>query len=351
MDKSLMDGHKLHLWPKDVAEWLWGDKPPGPITMEVSLTNRCNQKCSFCAFDYEKTRYDLDPDILKTFLSEGFSFGLRGVTLAGEGEPLMWGPPLRELTDIKALRFGLMTNGIILKPALWDELNDSFEWIRFSISALDHDLYVRLHGATNGEGLFDNLQYVCENKGNTTIGVQCLLAHNSASEWSDVIDLAQRVVGLGIDYFTVKPYSQHPKSINKGPQDYDQTMLTELEERLSRVCGPKLIFRRFSFGRCAATHTRRPYRRCRAAPFFHVMASDGHIYPCAQFIGDPNWRLGNMYVQSFRDFHFSQHRKSLLLNLRHEFDCINCRLPCRLDAGNEYLHEVYNSKTAHRAFI
>ncbi|MDR0882739.1 MAG: radical SAM protein, partial [Candidatus Adiutrix sp.] len=89
VDQYRIDGHKLHLHPRRVADWLEG-REIAPIYMEISPSGACNHRCSFCGLDFMgyKPRF-LSADILCERLREMGEAGLKSVMFAGEGEPFL----------------------------------------------------------------------------------------------------------------------------------------------------------------------------------------------------------------------------------------------------------------------
>src|ERR1035437_6949238 len=89
-DKFNIDGHKLHLHPERVAQWLVDPVNTYPIYVEISPVGHCNHRCSFCAVDYVGYKPEsLDADVLADRLYEMGRLGVKSIMFAGEGEPLL----------------------------------------------------------------------------------------------------------------------------------------------------------------------------------------------------------------------------------------------------------------------
>lgn len=337
-----LDAQKLSLHPYRVTAWLDG-KVTYPMTAEISPTNRCNQNCSFCAFDYRRSTETLNQQELHR-LSCGIAQLRNGRTLSvhfgGEGEPTLnphLGSAMRRLAA-DGVRIGMTTNGMDLNTQY---LMRYMTWIRFSINAIVHEIYAKLHGVKK-ECLDDVLEALkacvavkkAENL-KTTIGVQCLWFPENEQQ----IDLlASAVRDLGVDYFAVKPYSQHPESTRRCLVDYSQNLET-MERRLWKLktdtfC-PHVRMQALS-----DTREKKDYEHCPAAAFFAFVASDGGVYPCAQFVGNHDYCFGNVRLQTWEEVITSSRRKHVLEGLRYEHDVATCRQPCRLNAANRYLNRV-----------
>jgi radical SAM protein with 4Fe4S-binding SPASM domain len=90
--------------------------------LELHITDVCNSNCYFCnQKDLRIQGKEIDFGILKSFLTQMKSYGLRGVRISGGGEPTTYSR-LDDLLDlllflqIKLIRFD--TNGISLTPEL-----------------------------------------------------------------------------------------------------------------------------------------------------------------------------------------------------------------------------------------
>ena len=62
----------------------------------------------------------------------------------------------------------------------------------------------------------------------TTLGVQCILLPDNKNQ---LVNMAKELREIGVDYFTVKPYSQHLHSMNTFSIDYEE--MFDLEKELS----------------------------------------------------------------------------------------------------------------------
>ena len=87
-DKYNIDGHKLHLHPERVSQWLNGETI-APLYIEISPSGTCNHRCIFCSMDFMgyKKRF-LDSAVMYERLRECGKLGVRAVMFAGEGERL-----------------------------------------------------------------------------------------------------------------------------------------------------------------------------------------------------------------------------------------------------------------------
>ncbi len=343
-DQIRMDSHKLIFHPQRVAEWLNGENIY-PIELEVGLTNACNHRCIFCAVDY--TGYQstmLDADLFRKNIKEFASKGVKSIIYAGEGEPLLHKNAVDLINETKKLGIdaAMSTNGVLLTKEASKECLASLTWIRFSTAAITDQTYEKIHQCRKGD-----LQIVLQNmqeavrvkkdqKAATTIGVQMLLLPDNKDE---VLKMAQELRKIGVDYFTVKPFSQHPQSGNILQVDYQEMMDVEKEIKEIETDEYKIYFRAHSMEKLAC---RREYTQCLALPFMVYIDAKGNLWPCIVFMGKEEWKYGNLYEESFVQIWEGSRRKELI-RIFAEMDLEkNCRELCRLDEMNKYLKELKN---------
>lgn len=341
-DKIRMDSHKLIFHPERVAGWQKGENIY-PIELEVSLTNACNHRCIFCAVDY--TGYQptmLDKDILKKNIPEFAKKGVKSIIYAGEGEPLLHknAPDIINRTKENGIDAAMSTNGVLLTPDVSKECLASLTWIRFSTAAITDRTYEKIHQCRQGDlslvlsNMEEAVRVKRDQKASTTIGVQLLLLPDNKRE---VVPMAKELKQIGVDYFTVKPFSQHPQSRNILQVDYQEMM--DVEQELIELATEdyKIYFRAHSMQKLTC---RRDYSQCLALPFMVYIDAKGNLWPCIVFMGNKELSYGNLYQESFQDIWEGDRRKQLVEYFSKMDLEQNCRELCRLDEMNKYLNEL-----------
>ncbi len=341
-DKIKMDSHKLIFHPERVAGWQRGENIY-PIELEVSLTNACNHRCIFCAVDY--TGYQptmLDKDILKKNIPEFAKKGVKSIIYAGEGEPLLHknAPDIINRTKENGIDAAMSTNGVLLTPDVSKECLASLTWIRFSTAAITDRTYEKIHQCRQGDlslvlsNMEEAVRVKRDQKASTTIGVQLLLLPDNKRE---VVPMAKELKQIGVDYFTVKPFSQHPQSRNILQVDYQEMM--DVEQELIELATEdyKIYFRAHSMQKLTC---RRDYSQCLALPFMVYIDAKGNLWPCIVFMGNKELSYGNLYQESFQDIWEGDRRKQLVEYFSKMDLEQNCRELCRLDEMNKYLNEL-----------
>lgn len=342
MDNIRMDSHKLLYHPQRVADWMDG-KTIYPIEIEIGLSGACNHRCIFCAVDYMGYQPNfLDTKIVLDTLKVLADKGLKSVIYSGEGEPLLHKDA--SLIIAKTKEFGidaaLATNGVLFTKDKAEKCLHALTWIRFSIAAATEETYQKIQRGKPGDfgrvlkNLEDSVAIKREKKLRTTLGAQLLLLPENRDE---VVMLAKTLREIGLDYLTVKPFSQHPSSIAKRTVDYSET--DALAEELKNIATDtfQIHFRRQSMENVAHEKS---YDRCHALPFMTHIDAKGKVFPCIAFVGDENLSYGNLYEKSFVGIWENSHTVKIMNTFCGDYLRNKCRKACRLDEMNKYLHEL-----------
>lgn len=344
MDDFRIDSHKLIFHVERLAQWLKG-KPVCPLYLEIAPSGGCNHRCIFCALDYlmYKPQF-LDTGVLLSAVKQAAKIGVKSIMYAGEGEPLLH----KDIADIigatkkAGIDVSVTTNGVLLTKELARKILKSLSWIRISLNAGSPATYGRIHRTqpADFERVLGNLRDAVAVKRKmaltTTIGVQFLLIPENVDE---VLLLAGKLKKIGIDYFTVKPYSQHPLSGSHIDGKFRYGRYLEMGERLRRLEDKnfKVAFRNVTMRRLEAV---KDYRRCLGLPFWAYINAAGDVYACSAFLDDRNFCFGNIYREDFASIIRGRRRREVLGRVSATLDVARCRQACRLDKINSYLWEL-----------
>lgn len=352
-DKYRLDSHKLMLHPKRVAEWLeQGDVYP--LTIELSPSGSCNHRCQFCAFDY--LGYEpgfLELDMLRKNLQQMGQCGVKSIVLAGEGEPLLH-PDIAEIASLvtaNGMDAAMASNGVLFTPERAAQLLPHLTWIRFSVNAGTAKTHHAIHQgqADDFTKVLTNLRAAVALKKQhgwrTTLGVQMLLMPENCDE---VLAFAKELKEIGVDYFSVKPYSQHPKSVNKLKQNMQYRELLDLEPELTALSddGYQVIFRSHAMKKLGCE---RRYSRCWGLPFWAYVDAKANVWACLAYVGETDFCFGNMAEQDFTTLWQGEKRRKVMDKVA-KLDLEQCRENCRLDEINAYLEKLKNP-SGHSNFI
>lgn len=339
-----MDSHKLIYHPGTVCRWLQGEDIY-PIEIEISPSGACNHRCVFCAVDYLGYEpFFLDKDIILRDIRQMALKGLKSVICSGEGEPLLNRDMPLIANEIKAcgVDVAMSTNGALFTIDKLEECLHSFTWVRYSVASMEEESYDLIQRGNKGDlkRVKQNLRdavTIKRKKGlRTTLGVQCLLLSENKHQ---IVEMACELKDIGVDYFTVKPYSQHLHSNNTQVIDYEE--LLELENEV-KACETEHFSVFFRANAMRKMHKNKNYAVCYGLPFMTHIDAKGNVWPCVAHIGDSDYMYGNIYDHSFEDIWSGQRKKDIIDKINSSDINIICREACRLDEINKYLYELKN---------
>jgi len=352
-----IDGHKLYWHLDKVAAWQTGELIP-PVYVEISPVSFCNHNCIFCGLDFAQGEpLSLNADILCYRLQEMASLGVKSIMLAGEGEPLLHKDIVRIVSTAKnaGIDVSITTNGTLGNCELWSELLPHLSWLRFSMDAGSADVHSKVHRVDERmfEKTTDSIRAalgVRKNNGyDVTIGVQYLMIQQNLHDIENAIQLYD---SIGVDYLSIKPYSEHPQMLNKSGFVYSQEMLRKVESLIESYRGntsTQLIYRKVATENYAGGNI--GFTACRALPFWGYISSKGDFHTCSVFLNDKRFVVGNIYNDDMKQILFGERRKESI-----KYGCndlkvgYECRLNCRMARINEFL-EFISNKPQHVNFI
>lgn len=309
-----------------------------PITIELSLTNKCNLSCVWCSDNSLRKRamIDIDFDLLLRLLDDLALHNTKGLVIEGGGEPTLY-PHFRETllyAKEKGLRVGLITNGVNV-PYL--DLVDEFDWIRFSLDAANQKQYLEGKGRDCFNQVVANIREVAQrrNRDCVTIGVAYVLTANNENGLEDLILNLRRI---NVDYMQIRPVIDHPEIM---PRNLNLSYLNKYSTRTFAVTIHNMVENVVS-GNLGLP--------CRAHSLSTVIAASGDVYLCGR-LNKYDWiePLGNLADSSFHDIWHGRERIRQS-NMVADGDFCRERCPeCRLTKYNRLIQGVKMIKT--RNFI
>lgn len=325
-----------------MARWLLGENIY-PIEIEISPSGSCNHRCVFCAVDYIGYQPSfLDKDIILRDIRQMSRKGLKSVICSGEGEPLLNKDMPDIANEIKAcgVDVAMSTNGVLFTKDKINECIQAFTWIRFSVASMEQSSYDQIQRGKPDDlervkaNLADAVQVKKDKKLKTTLGVQCLLLPENMAQ---LPDMAKQIREIGVDYLTVKPYSQHLHSENTFQIDYNVMLELEQDIRQYETDDFSVYFRANAMKKM---HHKKCYSECYGLPFMTHIDAKGNVWPCVAHIGTEEFCYGNIYEQTFEEMWEGNKRKQIIKKLNTLNINKVCRDACRLDEINKYLDEL-----------
>jgi radical SAM protein with 4Fe4S-binding SPASM domain len=218
---------------------------------------------------------------------------------------------------------------------MMDNLLPILSWIKFSVDSGTGDTYSYLHGTNERDykRVLDNISKSSFKKRlkkyKVKIGVQSILFESNID---NMLHLAKILKYLKPDYFVVKPYSEHNKSINNELKSPTKEQLNIFIKGMQLYKQDfEFIYRDIAFSN---VKEEKSYNICYGKDFMAYIDTLGNVYSCINFIGNNDYIYGNIYRESFKNIW--KNKKEINPNIK------ECRTICRLDNINNYLWELKN---------
>lgn len=280
-----------------------GDRLSAPMSAHIYPTYKCNENCFFC---YNKTKQHLHIMTSEQFektcklIDELYAMGVPTLNFLG-GEPLIYFSSLIELLNYSNNRFylGLASNGVgdvgFTEERSKLLRNISNLDIRISLHSIDaqtHDSIVGYKGA------FDRALISIKNL--VKYGVRCTwsclpLKNNK----NTIVEMVLYAKSLGMSGFHM--LNPHPTE-QFGPSHdlwLTQDEKMEMIEKLKEVDESSDFFDvTFSNWYCRLENAKKPSDMCGAIDEIIEIDEVGDCYPCSIVLGDPKFKMGNLFVES-----------------------------------------------------
>lgn len=334
------------LYSKDDYEQYANMMVASPIkAMCLHVAHDCNLRCKYCfasTGDFGKGRKLLDAETGKKaidFLLK-YSKGRRNLELDFfGGEPLMNFDVVKEVVEYarskekeynKVFRFTMTTNGVLLDDEKIDYLNKEMSNIVLSLDGRK-DINDQIRPSVNGKGSYDIIvpkyQKLVKQRGVNEgdydqYYVRGTFTKHNLDFSKDVMHLNE----LGFDQISVEPvvspeYEDYAITEKELPRIFEEYEKLAVDMINLKKQGKGFNFFHFMIdleqGPCAIKRL----RGCGCGNEYVAVTPDGDVYPCHQFVGMEDWKMGSVHDLSV-DFEKKDYfAKS---NVYGKEDCKNC---------------------------
>jgi cyclic pyranopterin phosphate synthase len=341
---------RLHQW--------WRGDNVYPITLELGPATVCNHYCTWCMHGayFGKHRNDagvvksnpdnsiMKFDFYKRVLDECIPLGIKSVILSGSGEPFM-NPEIGrfiEYTSQSGVDLALITNGSVIRERHIDPAVSCATWIRVSLDAGTSETRQRVHRTAEDdfENTLANMRRMAEAKrrlrANVQLGAQIALCPENVHE---IYEVARVSKDCGMDYTQIKPVIFHPKTSDAQlEREFFLNALESARDTRRKLEDDhfKVYVKEDQFGAILAdNHEVGVYEEC-YANFFPIIEANGIVYYCSQTRGLPEFALGDLNRNTFREIWESPRRQEIFRSI----DIRKCQPICRCHPINKSLWAI-----------
>ncbi len=286
--------------------------------MCLNVAHDCQLRCLYCFAshgDFGGDRCLMDERTAKNsidflILNSNERYNLE-VDFFG-GEPIMnfevikrtveYARKMEKIHD-KNFRFTVTTNGLGLDDDKIDFLNSEMSNIVMSLDGRKEvNDFMRV--TSSGSGCYDiiieNFLKIVKKRGNKDYYIRGTYTNRNVDFAKDVIHL----YNLGFKKISLEPvviddcfeYSLSDLDMDKVEQEYD--ILSEWYYNTKKV-DPELLFFHFNVDFNNTTCLTKRLKGCGCGNDYIAVAPDGNIYPCHQFVGKPEYLMGNVNSNIF----------------------------------------------------
>lgn len=308
--------------------------------MCLHIAHDCNLRCKYCfagtgEFHGERMlmRADTGKKALDFLIAHSGNRRHLEVDLFG-GEPLMNFSAVKEIVAYgrelekkhgKEISFTITTNGVGLNDEIIDYLNTEMNNVVLSLDGRKtvHDA---LRPTVNGKGSYDiiveNAKKLVAKRGDKEYYIRGTFTSQNLDFTEDVKHMAE----LGFDRVSIEPvvlgedspYALKDSDLNRILSEYD-TLATYLFER--EKSGKHIVFFHFMIDLGNGPCLKKRITGCGAGSEYVAITPDGDIYPCHQFVGEENYKMGSVLSDAFNE---DMQREFLNCNILTKDACKAC---------------------------
>ncbi len=287
-------------------------------SMCLHISHDCNLRCKYCfasTGDFGKGRKLMPVETGKKAIDFLLTHSGNRHNLELDffgGEPLMNWDAVKEIVDYarskeeefnKKFRFTVTTNGVLLNDENIDYINKEMKNVVLSLDGrkcVNDNMRLAVNGKGSYEVIVPKFQKLVEQRlkgDNKEYYVRGTFTKNNLDFSKDIYHIAD---DLGFDQLSVEPVIADPSEPYAITEEDLPTIFDEYEkiavEMIRRKKEEGRCFNFFHFmidldqGPCAIKRL----RGCGCGNEYVSVTPDGDIYPCHQFVGNDEWKMGNL---------------------------------------------------------
>ncbi|NLL38881.1 MAG: thioether cross-link-forming SCIFF peptide maturase [Clostridiales bacterium] len=276
----------------------------------LHVAHDCNMACKYCFAGKGKYKGQNQLMSLKTgkraldyLISNSGNIKYLDVDFFG-GEPLMNFEVVKKLVEYgrdleaahnKKFRFTLTTNGVLLDDEVIRFANREMSNVVLSLDGR-REVNDRMRGRGTYDLVLPGFKRFAEKRGDREYYVRGTYTHFNTDFASDILHMAD----LGFDRLAMEPVVAPPTAEYALTEDDLPVLLSEYErlgaemaERMKR--GEGFTFYHFMIDLEGGPCIYKRVSGCGVGTEYMAVTPEGELYPCHQFVGNPDFILGNIY--------------------------------------------------------
>ena len=281
----------------------------------LHVAHTCNLNCSYCFASQGKYHGERALMSLETgkraidFLIENSGYHKNlDIDFFG-GEPLMNWDVCKELVKYgreqekihgKNIRFTLTTNGVLLNDEVTEFCNKEMHNVVLSLDGrkeVNDRFRVDMAGNGSYDRIVPNFQKFVEKRGSKSYYMRGTFTHHN----TDFVNDIKHMLDLGFTELSMEPVVTDPSSPSALTEE-DLPVLFEQYEELARLMveryneGKPFTFYHYMLDLTCGPCIYKRVAGCGSGTEYLAVTPWGDLYPCHQFVGDPNYKMGDIYT-------------------------------------------------------
>lgn len=288
--------------------------------MCLHISHDCNLRCKYCfasTGDFGKGRklmpFEVGKAAIDFLLEKSVGRENLEVDFFG-GEPLMNFDVVKQIVEYarskeeeyhKNFRFTITTNGMLLDDDTIDYINKEMYNVVLSIDGRK-EVNDRMRVRVDGSGCYDRIlpkfKKLVDGRGDKEYYVRGTYTKYNLDFSEDVMHLYE----VGFDEISVEPVIESPEeayAITEEDLDQIYAEYDKLVDRIGaiRKSGKHINFFHFMIDLDQGPCVIKRLRGCGSGNEYVSITPDGDIYPCHQFVGHDEYKMGNIEEGTFNN--------------------------------------------------
>lgn len=180
--------------------------------MRISVTDKCNLRCSYCMPDGVKLlpmEDLLTIEEITAITRQAVKLGIDKVKITG-GEPLVKRGVIELFRQLKGLaglsQVTMTTNGVLLEKYLPDLISIGIDGINISLDTLDKEQYLRITGSDKLQNVLESISSAVEAGIRVKINTVLIKGQND-DQWEQILELA-RTFPVDVRFIELMPIGE-----------------------------------------------------------------------------------------------------------------------------------------------
>ena len=282
--------------------------------MCLHVAHDCNLRCEYCFAsqgDFHGQRLLMTEEVGRKALDYLLENSGNRVNLEVDffgGEPLMNFDLIKKLVDYgrskekeynKHFRFTVTTNGVLLNDEINDYINENMDNVVLSLDGRK-EINDYMRPTTNGKGSYDlivpKFKELIDKRGDKDYYIRGTFTNKNLDFSEDLLEYYK----LGFKKTSIEPVVTDEREEYAIREEHLEEILDEYEKMSKDYIKIKKEDKNFLFFHFMLDLTQGPciIKRtvgCGAGSEYMAVTPDGDFYPCHQFVGEEEFKIGDVY--------------------------------------------------------